>query len=46
MKPLGDRKHVTVKSYPCADEPSDHVLVWAELELPAAEVPDAATESA
>jgi len=46
VKPLGDRKHVTVKSYPCADEPSDHVLVWAELELPAAEVPDAATESA
>ena len=46
VKPLGDRKHVTVKSYPCAEEPSDHVLVWAELELPATRATDTVTESA
>jgi hypothetical protein len=34
VKPLGHRSHVKVPSYPSAEEPSDHVLLWADLELP------------
>jgi len=34
VRPLGHRSHVKEKSYPCFNEPSDHVLLWADLELP------------
>ena len=34
VKPLPSLQHtLPLKSYPCATEPSDHLLIWADLEL-------------
>ena len=34
VKPLPSLQHtLPLKSFPCATEPSDHLLIWADLEL-------------